>query len=88
MRQALDDGLDEGAEVGLGVEAAAELDEGFAVVETLLVEDAIDAGLDHALERIEEQAGDDDGERRGPRREGCGGRRVWTNSAESAMTPK
>src|SRR5665213_296995 len=61
LGQALDDGLDEGAEVGLGVETAAELDEGFAVVETLLVEDAIHAALDEALERIEEQAGDDDG---------------------------
>ena len=72
LREALDDGVDQGAEVGLGVEAAAEVDQGLAVVEALLIEDAVDAGLDHALERIEDEAGDDDGGQQAPDAEGCG----------------
>ena len=55
LRQALDDGIEQGAQIGLGVEAAAEVDQRLAVVEALLVEDAIDACLDRALERIEER---------------------------------
>ena len=68
--QALHDGVEQGAEVGLRVEPAAEFDQRLAIVEALLVEDPIDAGLDHALERIEDEAGDDDGGDAGPRRRG------------------
>ena len=50
----------------MGVEAAAELDQGLAVVEAFLVEDAVDAGLDGAFERIEDDAGDDDGRQQAP----------------------
>ncbi len=66
LGEAFDDGVDEGAEVGLGVEGAAEVDEGFAVVEALLVEDAVDAGLDGALEGLEDEAGGDDGGEQAP----------------------
>ena len=75
-----------GAEIGLGVEAAAEVDQGLAVVEALLVEEAVDAGLDAALEGIEGEAGHDDGES-GPQMPKSG-RRVWTSSAATATTPK
>ena len=66
LRQALDDGVDEGAEVGLGVERAAEVDEGFAVVEALLVEDAVDVRLEEALDGLEDEAGGDDGGEQAP----------------------
>ena len=61
LRKTLDDAVEEGAEVGLCVEAATEVDEGLTVVEALLIEDAIDAALDGAFERVEDQAGDGDG---------------------------
>ena len=54
LRQALDDGVDESAEVGLGVEGAAEVDEGLAVVEAAAIEETVDARLNDALERIED----------------------------------
>ncbi len=63
LREALDDGVDQGAKVGLRVERAAEVDEGFAVVEAASIEEAVDPGLDGALEGIKDEAGgDDDGE--------------------------
>ncbi len=66
LGETFDDGVEQGAEVGLGVDAAAELDQGLAVVEALLVEDAVDAGLNGAFERIEDDAGDDDGSQQSP----------------------
>ncbi len=48
-------------EIGFGAEAAAEFDQRLAVVVASAVEDAIDAGLNSALERIEKLRGDDDG---------------------------
>ena len=41
MRQLVDDRIDQGAEVGLGVQIASEADECLAIVEPLRVEDAI-----------------------------------------------
>ena len=60
LRELEDDGVDERAKIGLRVEVAAEADQRLAVVEPLGIEDAIDPGLNPVLERVEEQAGDDD----------------------------
>ena len=86
LRQALDDGVEQGAEVGLGVEAAAEVDQGLAVVEALLVEDAVDAGLDLRLSgsKMRPVTMMAASRPQTPRL----GRRVWTISAVSATTPK
>ena len=54
LRQPFDDRIEQRAQVGLGIEAAAEVDERLTVVETLLVEDAVDAPLNTALKRIED----------------------------------
>jgi hypothetical protein len=47
---------EQGLEIGFGAEAAAELDEGLAVVVAMAVEDAVDPALEAALEGIEELA--------------------------------
>src|SRR5712692_2696922 len=60
LRQAFHDGVEQSAQIGLRVQAAAELYEGLAVVEALLVEDAVYAGLNRSLERIEDQPRNDD----------------------------
>ncbi len=73
-------------EVGLGVQFAAEVDEGFAVVEALLVEERGRRGPGSALERVEEQAGDDDGGDQTP--DAQAGQAGVDHSAVSAMTPK
>ena len=49
-----------GAEVGFGAEAAAELDQSFAVVIAMAIEGAIDPALNAALEGIEDGRGDED----------------------------
>ncbi len=64
--QAIDDGLEQGSEVSEGAEAAAEGDEGGAVVVALAVEEAIDAGLDESLDGFEEKSGEDNGSERAP----------------------
>ena len=61
LRQALDDGVEQVAEVGLGAQAAAKLDQRLAIVVALAVENAVNALLDGALDGIEERRGDDDG---------------------------
>ena len=76
LRQPLDDGVEQRAQVGLRVEAAAKLDQGLAVVEALLIEDAVDPSLNRALQRIEDEAGDDDGCEQAPYAEGWGSRAV------------
>ena len=52
-RQLLDDGIEQGLEVGLGAEAAAEFDQRSAIVVAMAVEGAVDPSLNAALERIE-----------------------------------
>ena len=66
LRETFDDGVEQGAQVGLGVQAAAKLDQRLAVVEALLIEDAIDAGLDGAFEGFEQDSGDDDSSQQTP----------------------
>ncbi len=60
LREAFDDGVEQGSQVGLRVQSAAEFDQGLAVVEALLIEDAVYARLNGSLQRIEDEAGDDD----------------------------
>ncbi len=67
LRQPLDDGVEQCPQIGLRVQAAAELDQGLAVVEALLIEDAVDTGLNRPFERIEDEAGDDDRSQKSPR---------------------
>ena len=55
-RQALDDRIEQGTEIGLRIQAAAELDQRLAVVVTLPVEDAIDPALDPPLQRFEDRS--------------------------------
>ena len=52
--QLLDDGVEQRIEIGFGTEAAAELDEGMAVVVAMAIECAIDPALNAALEGIKE----------------------------------
>ena len=61
LRKTLHDGVEQSAKIGLGVDAAAKLDESFAVVKTLLIEDTVHAGLNGAFEWIEGDSSDDDG---------------------------
>ena len=63
-RQLVDDGLEQGLEIGFGTEAAAELDEGFAVVVAMTIEGSIDPALNAALEGIEDGHGDEHGNTR------------------------
>ena len=53
LRQPLHNGVHQSAQVGLRVQAAAEVDQRLAVVEALLVENAVYPRLDHALQWIE-----------------------------------
>ena len=55
-------------EVGFGAEAAAEFDQGLAVVVAMAVEGAIDPALNAALEGIEDGGRDEDGDAPGPTR--------------------
>lgn len=66
LGKALYDGVEQSTKVGLGVEAATELDEGFAVVKAFLIEDSVHARLNGTLERIEDDSGDDDGGEQSP----------------------
>ncbi len=66
LGETFDDGVQQGAEVGLGVDAAAEFDEGLAVVEAFLIEDTVDAGLNGSFEWIEDDSCDDDGSQQSP----------------------
>ncbi len=59
LGEALDDGVDQGVQVGLRGDATAKLDEGVAIVVALLLEEPVNAGRDSALDGIEEQSGDD-----------------------------
>ena len=78
--QTLDDGVNQGAEVGLRVEGAAKVDQGLAVVEALLIEEAINPALDGALERVEDESGDKDDRKQAPEAEfspGGAGAGLW-----------
>ena len=66
LRQTLDDGVDQGAQVGLRVERPSEVDESLAIVETPAIEDAVDARLDGTLQRVEGEARNDDGREQAP----------------------
>ncbi len=66
VRQAVNDGGEQGVEIGFGTEAAAELDESLAIVVALAVEGAIDPALNAALEGIEDGRRDEDGDDQGP----------------------
>jgi len=66
LGEAFNDRVEQGAEIGLGVDAATELDERFAVVEAFLIEDAIHPCLNSALEWIEDDSCDDDGREQSP----------------------
>ena len=59
LREAVDDGREQGVEVGLRAESTAELDQRLPVVIALAVEELVDAFLNGALERIEEQRCED-----------------------------
>src|SRR5215469_9856437 len=66
LRETLHDRIEQGAQIGLRIDAAAKLHQRLPVVKTLLIEGAIDPGLDHALQRIECNAGDDDCRQQAP----------------------
>ena len=59
LMKPLHDRVHEGGKVGLRVQLAAKLNQRFAIVEALLVEDTIDAILNGPLQRIKHEAGDD-----------------------------
>ena len=65
-RQALDDGFEQGMEIGLGTQAAAEFNQGLAVVVAVAVEDAIDPALDTTLQGLENRGDDQDREPQSP----------------------
>ena len=64
--QAVDDGFEQGAEIGFGTESAAEFDESFAVVIALAVEGAIHPTLNTAFEGIEDGRGDENRDNQRP----------------------
>ena len=66
LRQPFDDRIDEGPKVSLRVKGTTEIDQGLTVVEALLVEDAVHPCLDGSFERIEDEAGSDDGRQQTP----------------------
>ena len=65
-RQLLDDRLEQRLQIGFGAEAAAELDQGLAVVVAMAVEGAIDPALNAALEGIEDGRCDQNGNDQAP----------------------
>ena len=67
-RQALDDGFEQGMEIGFGTEPAPELNQRLAVVVAVAVEDAIDPALDAPLQRLENCGDDEDRDAPGPTR--------------------
>src|ERR1700712_4282310 len=66
LRQTLHNGVEQGAQIGLRVDAAAKLHQRLAVVKTLLIEGAIDPRLNRPFQRFESYAGDDDGCQQAP----------------------
>ena len=64
--QLLHDGVEQRLQIGLRTEAAAELDQGLAVVVAMAVEGAIDPSLNAALEGIEDRGGNQDGDHQSP----------------------
>ncbi len=87
LRQPLHDRVDQRAQVGLRVQAAAEVDQRLAVVEALLIEDAVDPRLNRPLQRIEDRPVTMIAATSGPR---CRGReaRVDDLRRSTPMTPK
>jgi hypothetical protein len=67
--QAVDEGIEQRAQVGLRIQAAAEVDQRLPVVIALAVEDAVYAFLDGALQRIEQLRRDHDGRDQAPHTE-------------------
>src|SRR6202041_2421476 len=66
LRQPLHNGIEESSQVRLGIESATKLYESFAVIESLLIEDAVDPGLNCPLQWIEDDAGHDNGRHQAP----------------------
>ena len=75
-REPIDDGAEQRTQIGLRAQAATELDQRLAVVVALAVEDAVDALLNGALERVEELRGNDD---RGDQSPGAEARQPFVN---------
>ena len=65
-RQLLDDGVEQGLEIGFGTEAAAEFDQRLAVVVAMAVKGAVDPALNAALEGVEDGGRDQDGDDQAP----------------------
>ena len=66
LREPLDDGFEQGMQIGFRTQAAAKLDQRLAVVVAVAVEDAVDPVLDAPLQRIEEGGHDDECDAPGP----------------------
>src|ERR1700712_3109313 len=64
--QTLHDGVEQGAQIGLRVDAAAKFDQRLAVVKTLLIEGAVNPRLNRPFQRFEGNAGDDNGRQQTP----------------------
>src|ERR1700738_1017196 len=60
LGQALDDGIQQGAQICLRVEASTEVNESLPVIEALLLEDAVDPRLNGSFEWIEDDSRNDD----------------------------
>src|ERR1700733_6286814 len=60
LRQTFHDGIEQSTQIGLGVDATAKFNQRFTVVEAFLIEDTVNAGLNHSLQWIEDNGGQDD----------------------------
>ena len=67
LRQPVHDGMEQSVQIGLRTQAAAEGDQGLAIVVALAVEDPVDPVLNGAFERFEKLRRDDDGGDQAPR---------------------
>ena len=87
-RQPLDDRFEQGVQVGFGIEAAAEFNQGLAIVVLLPVEGLVDPTLNAALERIEDSGRDENGTSQRPIRGPLQACRCGPVRAISAIMPK